>query len=109
MSELSISQEAVSKKTKRSTVETMFSNTDIGSQMNSKHYTLYQPPKYLKMPRRLLLHSLHLQLSCPLKKKKEQRFVLSRLKIVDQQFFWNKFVTYIKPISILVHNNKCGP
>jgi hypothetical protein len=39
------------------------------------------------MSRRLLLHSLHLQLNCPLKKKKEQRSVLSRLKIVDQQFF----------------------
>jgi hypothetical protein len=38
------------------------------------------------MSQRLLLHSLHLQLNCSLKKKKEQRFVLSRLTIVDQQF-----------------------
>ncbi len=64
----------------------MFSNTDIGSQINSQNYMLYKPSKYLKMPRRLLLYSLHLQLNCPLNKKKEQRFVLSRLKIVDQQF-----------------------
>jgi hypothetical protein len=42
------------------------------------------------MPRRLLLQSLHLQLNCPLKKKNEQRFFLSRLKIVDQQFCLEK-------------------
>jgi hypothetical protein len=86
MSQLSISQEAISKKKKSSTVEKMSSNADIGSQINSQNYMLYKPSKYLKMPRRLLLHSLHLQLSCPLKKKKEQRFILSRLTIVDQQF-----------------------
>jgi len=38
------------------------------------------------MPRKLLVHSLRLQLNYPLKKKKEQNFVLSRVKIVDQQF-----------------------
>ena len=86
MSQLSISQAAVPKKTKRSVVETMSSNNEISTQTNSQNYTLYKPSKYLKMPRRLFLHSLHLQLNCPLKKKKEQRFVLSRLKIVDQQF-----------------------
>ncbi len=109
MSQLSISQAAVPKKTKRSTVETMFSNTDMGSQINSQNYTLYKASKYLKMSRRLLLHSLHLQLNCPLKKKKEQRFILSRLTIIDQQFFWNKFVIYIKLISISVCNKKCCP
>ena len=64
----------------------MSSNNEISNQINSQNYTLYKPSKYLKMPRRLLLHSLHLQLNCPLKKKKEQRFILSRLKIIDQQF-----------------------
>jgi hypothetical protein len=58
----------------------------MGSQTNSQNYMLYKPSKYLKMPRRLLLHSLHLQLKCSLKKKKEQRFILSRLTIIDQQF-----------------------
>ena len=86
MSQLSISQAAVPKKTKLSPVETMSSNNEISTQTNSQNYTLYKPSKYLKMPRRLLLHSLHLQLNCRLKKKKEQRFVLLRLKIVDQQF-----------------------
>ena len=51
-------------------LRTMSSNTE-GSQINSQNYTLYKPSKYLKMPRTLLLHSLHLQLNCPLKRKKE--------------------------------------
>ncbi len=86
MSQLSISQEAVPKKTKRSTVETMSSNNEISTQTSSQNYILYKPSKYLKMSRRLLLHSLHLQLNCSLKKKKEQNFILSRLKTIDQQF-----------------------
>jgi hypothetical protein len=94
-----MSQEAVPKKTKRSTVETMASNTDIGNQINSQNYTLYKPSKYLEMPRKLLLHSLHLQLNCPLKKKKEQDFVLSRLTIIEQQFcleqIRNLYQTYL--------------
>jgi hypothetical protein len=86
MSQLSISQAAVSKKTKLSPVETMPSDNEFSAETNSENYTLYKPSKYLKMPRRLLLHSLHLQLNCPLKKKKEQSFILPRLEIVDQQF-----------------------
>jgi hypothetical protein len=86
MSQLSISQVAVPKEMKRSVLETMSSNNEISTQTDSQNYTLYKPSKYLKIPRRLLLHSLHLQLNCPLTKKKEQHFVLSRLTIVDQQF-----------------------
>jgi hypothetical protein len=86
ISQLSISQTGVPKKVKVSTVETMSSNNDTGIPANSQNYMLYKPSKYLKMPRRLLLHSLHLQLNCSLKKKKEQRFVLLKLKIIDQQF-----------------------
>jgi hypothetical protein len=99
MSQLSISQAAVPKKTKLSPVETMSSNNEISTQTNSQNYTLYKPSKYLKMPRRLLLHSLHLQLNCPLKKKKEQDFVLSRLTIIEQQFcleqIRNLYQTYL--------------
>jgi hypothetical protein len=80
MSQLSVSQAAVPKKTKLSPVEIMLSNSEINTQTSSQSYTLYKPSEYLKMQRRLLLHSLHLQFNCPLKKKKEQRFVLSRLK-----------------------------
>ncbi len=72
---------------KQSAKEEKSSNDDDNSTQSTKdHSTLYKPSKYLKMPRKLLLHSLHLQLNCPLKKKKEQRFILSRLAIVDQQF-----------------------
>jgi len=87
MSQLSVSEEGGRlKKIKKSTDETKSSDNDISTQSNYDNYTRYKPSKYLKMPRRLLLHSLHLQLNCSLKKKKEQNFLLSRLKIFDQQF-----------------------
>jgi hypothetical protein len=86
------SQPAVSKKTKRSPIETttMSSNNEISTATSSLSHVLDKPSKYLKMPRRLLLHSLHLQLNCSLKKKKEQRFILSRLRIIDQQFYFKQ-------------------
>ena len=85
MGQLSISQEAP-KKIKNSTQETMLS-MDMNSNHSSKEScTLYKPSKYLKMPRNLLLRSLRLQLNSILKKKTEQRFILTRLRIVDQQF-----------------------
>jgi hypothetical protein len=74
MSQLSISQDIVPKQMKHSPVEIIYLSNEISTET------------YLKMPRKLLLHLLYLQLNCPLKKKKEQRFVLSRLKIIDQQF-----------------------
>jgi hypothetical protein len=87
LSQLSISQETqILKKIKCSPIETVCSSNEISTQSNSPNYVLYKPSKYLKMPRRLLLHSLYLQLNCSLKKKKEQRFILSRLKTIDQQF-----------------------
>jgi len=87
MSQLSISQEGSSKKLKNSaTEETVFSNNDNSNQSNQVNCTLYKLSKYLKMPRRLLLHSLHLQLNYRLTKKKEQHFILSRLELFDQQF-----------------------
>jgi hypothetical protein len=88
MSQLSISQEAtVSKKMKKSTNETISSNGDNNNQSNeNNNIILYKPSKYLRMPRKLLLHSLRLQLKYSLKKKKEQKFILSRLVIIDRQF-----------------------
>ncbi|CAF4988162.1 unnamed protein product, partial [Rotaria magnacalcarata] len=38
------------------------------------------------MPRKFLLKSLRLQLNCSIKRKKEQRFTLSRLELFDKQF-----------------------
>jgi hypothetical protein len=81
---------------KNSTRETMpsssFSNSDNdnSNQLNQDDScTLYESSKYLRMPRKLLLHSLHFQLNNHrgLKwKKKERRFILSRLELFDRQF-----------------------
>ena len=63
------------------------SKSDRLSQSNRDNIVLYKPSRYLKMPQKLLLHSLRLQLNHRLKKKKEQRFILLRLEILDQQFY----------------------
>jgi hypothetical protein len=83
ISQLSISQEA-SKKVKNSLNETMLSDDNNSNQSSQVNITSYRPSKYLKMPRKLPLHSLRLQLNCSLKKKNEQGFLLSRLQIIDQ-------------------------
>ena len=85
LSQLSISQQT-SKKIKYSTSETMSSNSSNDNESNHDQITFHKPSKYLKMPRKLLFQSLHLQLNCHLKKKKERKFILTRLTIVDQQF-----------------------
>jgi hypothetical protein len=71
ISQLSISQEGVSKKVKISTNETTIRDNNNNNQSIQGICTLYKPSKYLKMPRKLLLHSLRLQLNYSLKKKKE--------------------------------------
>ena len=86
MSQLSISQEVVCKKVKNSLVGTASSNDEMKDQVNPQEITLYKPSKYLKMPRKLLLHSLHLQLNCSLKKTAVQRFIFTRVRVIDQQF-----------------------
>ena len=86
ISQLSISQEVAWKKVKHSTSETGSSTREMNNEKDPQQITMYKPSKYLKMPRKLLLNSLHLQLNYPLKKTKEQRFILARLKIIDQQF-----------------------
>jgi hypothetical protein len=73
------------------TMPSLFSNCDNDNtnRLNQDDScTLYKSSKYLRMPRKLLLHSLHFQLNNHrLKwKKKEQRFILSRLELFDQQF-----------------------
>ena len=83
LSQLSIPQAAVRKKTKHSPVETVSSRNEMRTQTSPQSYMLYKPSKYVKIPRRLLLHSLHLQLNCSLKKKKEQHFILSLLETID--------------------------
>ena len=86
MSQLSISQAAVIKKFKHSTTERTSTIQEVIHEADAHNYNLYKPSKYLRMPQRLLFHSLHLQLNCSLKKKGEQCFILARLKTIDQQF-----------------------
>ena len=89
LSQLSISQETA-KKMKNSTSERMVSDDNHSNECSQDKDNLYKLSKYLKMPRKLLLHSLRLHLSDRLKKKKEKHFILSRLRIVDQQFCLNQ-------------------
>ena len=84
-SQLSITSSVVRKKIKHSATIPHSMDHQTDDETNSQNITFYKPSKYLKMPRRFLLHSLQLQLHCPLKRK-EQIFVLSRLQILDQQF-----------------------
>jgi len=87
MSQLSITQQTRKKlknPSNQANLSVDINNNSQSSQSNS--ICLYRPSKYLKMSRKLLLQSLHLQLNCPLKKKKQQKFILSRLTILDQQF-----------------------
>ena len=87
LSQLSISQEDVkTKKVKYLTNETILSGIHINIQSSGDELILYKPSKYLRMPRRLLLHLLRLQLNYTLQKKNEQKFILARLQLMDQQF-----------------------
>ena len=88
-SQLSISQD-MSKRIKNSTEETVLVTTNHDTHSSQEEIIFYKQSKYLKMPRKLLLQSLQLQLNCKLKKKKEQCFILKRLQLLDQQFCLNQ-------------------
>jgi hypothetical protein len=70
---------------KNTTIE-VTSTDNQSNRLDEIDFNLNKFSKYLKMPRRLLINSLHLQLNYPLKKKKEQNFILSRLRLFDEQF-----------------------
>lgn len=78
LNQLSLSQ-GRSKRIKTTEVEPSPFCSDVHSQ-------LHKLSTYLKMPRQSLLQSLHLQLNCSLLKKREQNFVLNRLRWIDRQF-----------------------
>ena len=46
---------------------------------------LHRPSKYIRIGQHILLRTLRLHLKHRLKKKKEQIFILGRLKLLDQQ------------------------
>jgi len=81
LSQLSISQDdQTSKKVKYVSNEIILSGTYINTESDKNDLILYKPSKYLRMPRRLLLHSLRLQLNYTLQKKNEQKFILAGLQ-----------------------------
>jgi hypothetical protein len=95
LSQLSITAGKSKKKVKTTQAETT-SECDHMTFLERVHSKLYKLSKYLKMPRRLLVHSLQLQLNYPLKKnkkkkKEEQNFVLERLKWIDRRFCLEQF------------------
>ncbi|CAF5128061.1 unnamed protein product, partial [Rotaria magnacalcarata] len=86
MSQSSIPQ-GVFKKMKNSQIETKSSIDNNSNRLNANDdISFYKSSRYLKMPRKFLLHSLRLQLNCSIKRKKEQRFTLSRLELFDKLF-----------------------
>lgn len=99
MNQLSIAENP-SKKIKHSTKQIYSSNmNNIDSLKERNAISFHKPSKYLQMPRKLLLHSLRLQLNFPMKKKKEQQFILSRLALLDKQFcldqIYDLYQTYL--------------
>ena len=87
-------------KRKRSSPERVSKKMKISSNSNDG-ICFYKPSKYLKMPRKILLHSLRLQLKCPIKRKKEQQFIIGRLGIVDRQFCLQQIHDLFQTYSML--------
>jgi hypothetical protein len=85
LSQLSLSQR--SRKRQRTTTEESSSMADNLSDMTTIDLKLEKYSKYLRMPRKLLLRSLQLQLHCRrLKRKDEQNYLLRRLQLIDEHF-----------------------
>ena len=66
--------------------ETSSIDDDRLSQVAEINLRLDRYSKYLKMPRKLLLRSLRLQLDLRLKHEIEQNYVLRRLHLLDEHF-----------------------
>ncbi|CAF1366004.1 unnamed protein product [Adineta ricciae] len=79
MSQLSISQQQPSSKRLKT-------NNNENNITTSTDHKPTVSSKYLQMPKKLLLHSLRLQLNHRIRKKKEKSFILSRLQLLDRQF-----------------------
>ena len=91
LSQLSLSRQkptesTMTKKKKKSDHIVNASSDNEHRQTKDKIFTFNKSSKYLKMPKKLLLHSLRQQLNHPIKIKKEQSFVLARLQLLDHQF-----------------------
>jgi hypothetical protein len=110
MSQLSISQATVLKKTKLSPVETIPSNNEI--------IVLKQIRKIIRCIKHRNIWKCHEDYFCIhhicswivlWRKTKNNASYYHDLKYLINSFVWNKFVTYIRPISISVYKSKCDP
>ena len=86
------------KNSMREKMSSSFSNNDNDNNTNDRselrnednNCTLYELPKYLRMPRKLLVHSLRLELNSNRRlkwNKQERRFLFTRLQLFDRQFY----------------------
>lgn len=85
LSQLSISQQSSNKQLNEMTQQCSPMDEALCDMANVDLH-LHKYSKYLKMPRRLLLQSLRLQLDYRLTKKISQNYVLCRLKLLDEHF-----------------------
>ena len=62
------------------------SSNNIISRSVATTTAVYKMPKYLKILQNLLFQTLRIQLKHTLKKKKEQKYIHDRLRLLDQQY-----------------------
>ena len=86
LSQLSISQRSTKKRKEETTQDSSSSMEDTLSEVGKMSLRLDKYSKYLKMPIKLLLRSLRLQLDHRLKRKLECDYVLRRLHLLDEHY-----------------------
>ena len=84
MSQLSLSQRSC--KRRREMAEDSSSMDDSLSNVTEINLKLERYSKYLRMPRKLLLRSIEIQLNHRLKRVDEQNYILRRLQLIDEHF-----------------------
>lgn len=84
LSQLSLSQR--SHKRQRGMIEETFSMDDSLSDVTDINLKLDQYSKYLRMPQKLLLRSIGIQLNYRLKEKDEHNYIIRRLQLIDEHF-----------------------
>lgn len=82
----SLSQLSISQPSKKIMKDNIHQETRAFNDTAVVHKDRQKASKYLRMPRQSLLRSLRLQLNLAIKKKKDQRFALSRLHLLDEKF-----------------------
>ena len=86
LSQLSISQPSTKKTKNNISQHKIASAHDNQADVGHVDDTQYKPSKHLRMPRKLLLRSLRLQLNSALKEQSDRQFLLARLELSDKKF-----------------------